>query len=475
MALSGLGVLLMGVIALADKQVQKGGDRRRPRRGADRRRALARRRARRDRHVGGAVPPGSQSVRRTVTSLPAGRAGGVLGRPHDQDDAVPRRAAALLAAQAAEHRARATASVDRAGGQQARAHAPGESEPAHDRARRGRTRRSGARGRSFGEAPRRVAAAREHDDGRRLRLLREPHGRAHDEPVGPRARRPRGRVPRASPAYGQCASASAARTMRFIVSTTSAGWTPTAVSPESMTASEPSNTAFATSEASARVGRDAVVIDSSICVAVIATRPWRAAASRMRFWRPGHLLGPVLEARGRRARPSRRRTRRAPRRARRSPRAARAWRRAAAPAGRPRRAWRRRRFRSSGAAHERDARARRRPRRAPRGREREVERRQRRPAVHARRGRARPRGRAACRPPRRGTARRRAPVATHPQRRRRRRRSRTSAPRPQRREDARAGRAPRVRAASRGRATSQTVAPSREFDGPARGCVRRGS
>ena len=44
---------------------------------------------------------------------------------------------------------------------------------------------------------------------------------------------------------------------------------PTLVSPDSITASAPSITAFATSDASARVGRECVIIDSSICVATI--------------------------------------------------------------------------------------------------------------------------------------------------------------------------------------------------------------
>ena len=45
--------------------------------------------------------------------------------------------------------------------------------------------------------------------------------------------------------------------MRAIVCTAATGWAPTLVSPESMTASAPSSTALATSEASARVGRRA--------------------------------------------------------------------------------------------------------------------------------------------------------------------------------------------------------------------------
>src|SRR5882672_11210947 len=49
------------------------------------------------------------------------------------------------------------------------------------------------------------------------------------------------------------------------------GYLPTALSPESMTASVPSMTAFETSETSARVGIGLWIIDSIICVAVITT------------------------------------------------------------------------------------------------------------------------------------------------------------------------------------------------------------
>ena len=75
--------------------------------------------------------------------------------------------------------------------------------------------------------------------------------------------------------------------IRAIVSTVSTGYAPTLVSPDSITASAPSRTAFATSEASARVGRDAEIIDSSICVATIAGFALRRAASTRRFCRNG--------------------------------------------------------------------------------------------------------------------------------------------------------------------------------------------
>ena len=75
--------------------------------------------------------------------------------------------------------------------------------------------------------------------------------------------------------------------IRAIVSTVSMGYSPTLVSPESITASAPSRTAFATSEASARVGRGLVIIDSSIWVATITGLALRRALSITRFCRNG--------------------------------------------------------------------------------------------------------------------------------------------------------------------------------------------
>ena len=73
--------------------------------------------------------------------------------------------------------------------------------------------------------------------------------------------------------------------MRAMVLTAPAGSWPTAVSADSMRASVPSRTALATSEASARVGVDAWVIDSNICVAVITGRALSMQARTMRFCR----------------------------------------------------------------------------------------------------------------------------------------------------------------------------------------------
>ena len=59
------------------------------------------------------------------------------------------------------------------------------------------------------------------------------------------------------------------RMILFMVSITISGYSPTDVSPLSITASAPSKTEFATSFTSARVGRGEVIILSSICVATI--------------------------------------------------------------------------------------------------------------------------------------------------------------------------------------------------------------
>src|SRR5436309_478292 len=62
---------------------------------------------------------------------------------------------------------------------------------------------------------------------------------------------------------------STARAIRSMYATASSGYSPTAVSPDSITADVPSRIAFATSLASARVGSGWCTIDSSICAAVI--------------------------------------------------------------------------------------------------------------------------------------------------------------------------------------------------------------
>ena len=67
------------------------------------------------------------------------------------------------------------------------------------------------------------------------------------------------------------------------IATASTGCAPTADSADSMTQSVPSRMAFATSVASARVGRRFEVIDSSICVAVITGLARRLASRITRF------------------------------------------------------------------------------------------------------------------------------------------------------------------------------------------------
>mmetsp|Transcript_3508 Transcript_3508/g.8657 ORF Transcript_3508/g.8657 Transcript_3508/m.8657 type:complete len:297 (-) Transcript_3508:561-1451(-) len=71
--------------------------------------------------------------------------------------------------------------------------------------------------------------------------------------------------------------------MRAMVRTVSSGYSPFAVSPESITASQPSSTAFAVSAHSARVGRGDRVIESSICVAQITGLPRRLALATIHF------------------------------------------------------------------------------------------------------------------------------------------------------------------------------------------------
>ena len=70
-------------------------------------------------------------------------------------------------------------------------------------------------------------------------------------------------------ATGCCSAPNAASA---IADTTSTGNAPTAVSAESITASVPSSTALATSNTSARVGIELLIIDSIICVAVMTIR-----------------------------------------------------------------------------------------------------------------------------------------------------------------------------------------------------------
>ena len=73
--------------------------------------------------------------------------------------------------------------------------------------------------------------------------------------------------------------------------TVSIGNKPTAVSAESITASAPSNTAVATSEASALVGDGDSIIDSNICVATITGFPACLHLRIISFCIPGTSSG----------------------------------------------------------------------------------------------------------------------------------------------------------------------------------------
>jgi hypothetical protein len=79
----------------------------------------------------------------------------------------------------------------------------------------------------------------------------------------------------ASAARTRCDSVYAAIFASIV--TASSGNFPIADSPESITQSVPSRIAFATSVASARVGSRLLIIDSSICVAVMTGFPARFA------------------------------------------------------------------------------------------------------------------------------------------------------------------------------------------------------
>src|SRR2546429_453376 len=94
---------------------------------------------------------------------------------------------------------------------------------------------------------------------------------------------------------------SASSMMRAIMLTASIGYFPVAVSAESITASDPSKIALATSEASARVGRGFSVIDSSIWVAVITGRRSSLALEMIVFCTTGTRSGLISTPRSPRA------------------------------------------------------------------------------------------------------------------------------------------------------------------------------
>ena len=96
-------------------------------------------------------------------------------------------------------------------------------------------------------------------------------------------------------------ASSAFAVMAAIVATALAGKAPFAVSPESIVASAPSNTAFATSVISARVGRGLPHIDSSICVAQMTKRPATLALVMSIFCASADLLEGISMPRSPRA------------------------------------------------------------------------------------------------------------------------------------------------------------------------------
>ena len=85
-------------------------------------------------------------------------------------------------------------------------------------------------------------------------------------------------------------SFSASRQTRSMAATASMGYWPAAVSADSMMASVPSSTALATSDTSARVGIGLEIMDSIICVAVIASL-LRSRASADHFLLQGRHCG----------------------------------------------------------------------------------------------------------------------------------------------------------------------------------------
>ena len=89
--------------------------------------------------------------------------------------------------------------------------------------------------------------------------------------------------------------------MRLMVRTTLCGSTPTEVSPESMTPSAPSSTALATSDASARVGREFSIMESSICVATITGLAFSRAIWITRFCTAGTCSSGISTPRSPRA------------------------------------------------------------------------------------------------------------------------------------------------------------------------------
>ena len=128
-----------------------------------------------------------------------------------------------------------------------------------------------------GHPPRGVAALGEGDEEPRAEQLAHLGGGPGDgAALGARAGPP-------AAAASSARRPRASSTIRAIVWTATIGCLPTLVSPESISASVPSSTALATSDASARVGRDDSIIDSSIWVATMTGLAARRARAIARF------------------------------------------------------------------------------------------------------------------------------------------------------------------------------------------------
>jgi hypothetical protein len=151
-----------------------------------------------------------------------------------------------------------------------------------------------------GEGQQRDRRAVLREQPRRRAALREGHERARpDLPAD-------GRAARAMPAAMLVISvlARGTRSMSLLGGGDDAGHRrdgldrvlPTLVSPDSITASAPSSTALATSLASARVGREAPIIDSSIWVATMTGLACSRQACTARFCTSGTGLERHLDA-----------------------------------------------------------------------------------------------------------------------------------------------------------------------------------
>ena len=219
------------------------------------------------------------------------RAGALAGRRGDDRDEI---ALAREPAFARGLRPRARESVvagDRRRHQ--RSHAPHQAQPAEHVGLRRRCRRS---------APTAGTRRRGARSCRSASGTRSRRRRGLPRPAPPRARPPtrpgrrRARRPRPAECVRVRGHASAASATSLIVRTVSAGYSPTAVSSDSMSASVPSSTALATSFTSARVGNGERVIDSSICVAVITGLPGHVAEPDDLLLDQRHAPGRNLDA-----------------------------------------------------------------------------------------------------------------------------------------------------------------------------------